>query len=135
MIDYKGFFEELKECYEKHLIEFNYDLRAVRFKDEENISNKVYSKAKTTTNQVSNQPKQSEQYDEKYNKNDYWIKKPAITNPPPIKRIFRNFENMVYYIALNLAEKIGRLPDHLHSRMILSIDNDEYLKTYVRKFG
>jgi len=117
MIDYKEFFEELKECYEKHSIEFNYDLRAVRFKNEENISNKVYS------------------YDEKYNKNDYWIKKTAITNPPPIKRIFQNFESMVYHIALNLAEKIGRLPDHLHSRMILSIDNDEYLKTYVRKFG
>ena len=136
MIVYKEFFEELRECYEKHSIDFNYDLRNVGFKYEENIPNKVYVKTKATTNQISNQPKQSEEYNENHNKNDYWIKKPAATNPPTkIKRIFQNFESMVYHIALNLAENIGRLPDHLHSRMVLSIDNNEYLKTYIRKFG
>ncbi len=49
--------------------------------------------------------------------------------------IFFGLPDMVYRIALNLAKKIGRLPDALHARMIFSTDEHAAVKTYIRRYA
>lgn len=50
-------------------------------------------------------------------------------------KIFADFKDMVYTLAWELSERIGRLPDSLHARMILSTDNHPLVKSYVWKWG
>lgn len=50
-------------------------------------------------------------------------------------RVFGNIREFVYHLALRLSRRIGRLPDALHARMIMSTDDDRSLKEYVRKHG
>lgn len=50
-------------------------------------------------------------------------------------KIFQCLADLVYFIALNLSKKIGRLPEALHVRMMMSTDDNAHRKEYVRNHG
>lgn len=49
--------------------------------------------------------------------------------------MFFDLTDMVYRLALKLAKKIGRLPDALHARMVLSSDDHPSVKRYIERYG
>lgn len=49
-------------------------------------------------------------------------------------KVFQTIAEAVYYLAWELASVIGRLPDHIHARMVLSTDKSPFLKKYVENF-
>lgn len=50
-------------------------------------------------------------------------------------KFFNSLADLVYTLAWELAEEIGRLPDNLHSRMVLSADKHRSRIKYIEKFG
>lgn len=49
--------------------------------------------------------------------------------------MFSGLSDMVYRLALKLAKSIGRLPGHLHARMVLSTDEHPAVKKYISRYG
>lgn len=125
-MDYQQFFIELKECYLQHGLEFKFDLKSVK----STYIPKIYNKANfnyksyrdTSCEAVSLKNKIA--YSKKTNIN-------VKTNMPHFTPS-ATLKEFVYKLAFMLAEKIGKLPDHLHSRMVLSTDKSIYKDLYFK---
>lgn len=50
-------------------------------------------------------------------------------------RLFSDFRDMVYTLAWELSRKIGRLPDSMHARMVLSADGHPMVRRYIEERG
>lgn len=50
-------------------------------------------------------------------------------------RYFYGPSDMVYTLAWELSQRIGRLPDGIHARMVLSIDDHACIRRYVAEWG
>jgi hypothetical protein len=62
-------------------------------------------------------------------------KKTALKGKKSDLQVFSNLPDMLYLLALELSQKIGRLPDALHARMVLTTDQNPSVKAYIRQFG
>jgi hypothetical protein len=137
MMDYENFFNELRECYIAHGLEFRHEwpLRAnLMIKNATNCYS--LNKKKLKTNKM---PKNWNIWtDSKQLRNSSLV--PSAhkinNNAPSICNFsFKEDRREVYNIALNLARKIGRLPDNLHSRMLLTADQHPSILAYLDEFG
>lgn len=131
-MDYNQFLFELEQCYADHGIEFpKHMLKKTFDKDWGSFMYKymnLYGSNPTHSIKHANWHNK----DHKINTNYAYSKQKYTT----FKNTFsNNISVMVYKIALHLAERIGKLPDHLHARMVMSLDNNIFIKKYIDKFG
>lgn len=61
--------------------------------------------------------------------------KEFLVTPKRKSRAFSDFRDMVYTLAWELSRKIGRLPDGLHARMVLSADGHPMVRRYIEERG
>jgi hypothetical protein len=144
-MDYEIFFRELEECYLENGLVFNYNLDDI--KRQSRFPGYYTSVVSTSTPFDLNLPKNvsyaSFSTDVVNSKADAdWVSEAreyaatfneSLAHQMNVK-IYKNLSDLVYFMALKLSEKIGKLPDHLHSRMILSHDKSEERIQYVRTF-
>jgi hypothetical protein len=64
-----------------------------------------------------------------------WIKTENYNNKRENFKVFQCLADLVYFLALSLSRKIGRLPEALHARMMMSTDDNANRKEYVRNHG
>jgi hypothetical protein len=135
-MDYEGFFEGLRECHLANGIPFRHEWPLRIYLMVKNATN-CYSmgKKKPKPNKIPkswgvfsgekhlNRPPVSSAY--KANKNA----------PSSRDFSFKQDQREVYTIALDLARKIGRLPDNLHNRMVLTADRHQSILAYLDEFG
>lgn len=134
--EYQVFFEELKACYKSHGLLMNarflspgtpnptgsYLGGSIKSKNSGHFSNKTPHLAKFG-------PPCS------YKNSAMNNKKTALKGKKSDLRVFSNLPDMLYLLALELSQKIGRLPDALHARMVLTTDQNPSVKAYIRQFG
>jgi len=140
MIDYEQFFFELRDLYLANGLEFNHELSDV--KRSISSSRHVGILTDLTLDKELVAKEGEEIFAESFKPNN---KKMPFHNGIKIDnnklfnkamwKFYKSFEEFVYSLAYELAEKIGKLPDAMHSRMILSICNSPSRKKYVLKFG
>jgi hypothetical protein len=138
MIDYEQFFFELRDLYLANGLEFNHELKDVK----RNISSSRHVgilKDVALDKDLLGEEKFPKDSLKPTNKkipfqNGIKIDNNKLFNKA-MWRFYKSFEEFVYSTAYELAEKIGRLPDAMHSRMILSTDDSPARKNYVLKFG
>ena len=134
-MDYETFFYALRECHRSHGLPFDH-----RFSD-------AFDK-ETKGNKFSNTILKSFCYSKKTRSGGCVMEIKAPTNGATKNgtysksfdfkmpwSMWRNPADMVYTIAWRLSERIGRLPDHLHNRMVLSADRHIAISRYIRKHG
>lgn len=144
-MDYRQFFEELKYCYLSRGLSFDYDfeksvskgcnsaakhtqsLHVLNKKSlkESGIKNYLYS---NSDSKVRNRI--SEDFKKILDSEKMWSTKYFYA-----PRLFYSVGDMVYGLAWELALKIGKLPDALHSRMVFSLDGHRATRMYIKEFG
>lgn len=124
-MDHRTFFEELRECHLENGLPFGYELSGP-------IVKSIYYGFLSATNKYCYSGKSASPAT---NKN-------LATTAIPAKNLsngsgkWHSFQaDIVYAIAWRLSERIGRLPDPLHNRMVFSIDGHPAVARYIRKHG
>jgi hypothetical protein len=135
-MDYEVFFDELRECHLANGLPFEYEWPL-----------RVYMMIKNTANcySVCNKKSKPNKMPKSYGVsagNKYFNFPPvpslskANKNAPTIRDFKYNQDRReIYRIALELARKIGRLPDSLHNRMVLATDRHPAILAYMDEFG
>lgn len=131
-MDYGEFFKELKACHMEHGIPFGYEFSGPVKNANicpgfvNSIKNKSCYSRKACSKKFSY--KSNRKLATTLNKNLLWNLKSSMA--------FSSFpSDLVYGIAWRLSERIGRLPDNLHNRMVLSIDGHPAIARYIEKHG
>lgn len=144
-MDYESFFRELEECHIENGLEFNYNLDDIKRQSRfpgyytsvvstsmpldldppKNVSYASFSPTGVNSKADSEWVSEARKYTATFNQ--------SLADQMNVK-IYKDLVDLVYFIALELSDKIGTLPDHLHSRMILSHDKSEERIKYVKKF-
>ena len=135
MIDYEQFFFELRDLYLANGLEFRHELNDVKQSISCSRHVGILTDIKLDKDLFGEEklPKDSFKPTNKF-QNGIKIDNNKLFNKA-MWRFCKSFEEFVYSKAYELAEKIGRLPDAMHSRMILSTDDSPSLKKYVMQFG
>jgi hypothetical protein len=133
-MDYDQFLEEINECYRLNGLEPGYGLdRLATSPVNLGIATKsthVPLKAAEKQKWLVEKSKSNRIILDKHNANE--------SEKLELKRqykFFNSLADLVYTLAWELAENIGRLPDNLHSRMVLSTDKHKSRIRYIEKFG
>lgn len=128
-MDYEAFFDELVAEYALHNVEIRYylDKSKIKFGTNDPFAAQLNDGSEII---VLGEPKvkshgwYSVDYDGLKNlKNNTHLK------------FFPNAADLVYCLAYELSERVGRLRDSLHNRMVLSSDRSHWRKRYVKRFG
>lgn len=128
-MDCQTFLEELKDCYKINGIEFPDSLLFYRSNSSTRVPfNGKPAKHDRLKNQIS-----SYAYAKVGNATPSYKHYNAMSKQKI--KVFTDFRDMVYTLAWELSERIGRLPDSLHARMVLSIDGHPMVKSYIGKWG
>lgn len=141
-MDYRQFFDELKACYLSHGLAFEYDFdksvskgcKSSKWPKFHQVLSKNISKGLGNKNYAYSNSKGSQNYQDHASKNSMKFEKIVAKNCFFFPR-FSSVGDMVYYLAWELALKVGRLPDALHARMIFSLDGHRAVRNYIKKFG
>ena len=141
MIDYEQFFFELRDLYLKNGLEFKHELSDVKRSISSSRHVGVLARAAFVGGFVPELTLDKEIF-KSFKPNN---KKILARNGIEINnnklfdkakwKFYKSFEEFIFAMAYELAEKIGKLPDAMHSRMILSICDSPSRKKYVLKFG
>jgi hypothetical protein len=135
MIDYEQFFFELRDLYLANGLEFNHELNDVK----RSISSSLHVGVLTDLTLDKDLGKEIFKSFKPNNKKMPFRDGIKIDNNKFFDKakwkFYKSFEEFIYSMAYELAEKIGKLPDAMHSRMILSICDSPSRKKYVLKFG
>lgn len=144
-MDYEQFFMELKECYSSHGLEFNYDFDSSVVKSWKNHFNKwgrilmskygLKNPRPFVFDKYSTGPDIKKSWNalqDKYAHASSAIKSSIYALRP---RVFFGVADMVYTLAWELSCEIGRLPDSLHARMVLSTDDHRARRNYIENHG
>lgn len=120
-MDYATFFDDLETCYKENEIQFRCSYSSA-------IRNFIVSVD-------PNAPElQKEEITYTWDKNKKHFAGQFLNHKSFDFKVFKTKREVIYYLAWELACVIGRLPDKLHARMVLSTDRDPFLKTYLRSF-
>ena len=132
-MDYDQFLEEINECYRMNGLEPGYGL------DRLSISPANKFGIATKTPPVPTMLAEKQKWLMQKSKGNVLPKDNANDHEKlELKRQYKYFTSLadlVYTLAWELAEEIGRLPDNLHSRMVLSADKHRSRIKYIEKFG
>jgi hypothetical protein len=132
-MDYEGFFKELKECHLAYGIPFEHEWPLRTYFMIKNATN-CYSPGKK-------KPKPNKSWGvfsggKHFNRSPVPSVHKANKNAPSICDFsYEQDQREIYAIALGLARRIGRLPDGLHNRMVLTTDRHPAILTYLDGFG
>jgi hypothetical protein len=132
-MDYDQFLEEINECYRLNGLEPGYGLDRIAISPANNFG--IATKSTPVPPMAAAKQK--------------WLIQKSKCNVLPkdntnesekleLKRQYKFFTtlaDLTYTLAWELAENIGRLPDNLHSRMVLSTDKHRSRMRYIEKFG
>jgi hypothetical protein len=135
-MDYEGFFEELRECHLANGIPFRHEWPLRAYLMIKNATN-CYSVGKKKPN-PNKMPKTwgmhsgNKHFNSSLSSSAYKANKNA---PSFCDFSYDQDRREVYTIALDLARKIGRLPDNLHNRMVLTADRHPAILAYLDEFG
>lgn len=143
-MDAAAFFEDLRRCYSENGLPFDYDMEKSVSTKNLNFSCKSFSYAAAgKKNQAAGTGSLRDCFKE-YSKSKFLenIVKDApmmtknfasneVSKWGGIPRIFSSAEDMLYTLAWELSLVIGRLPDAVHARMILSVDHHHARLAYV----
>ena len=134
-MDYDQFLEEINECYRLNGLEPGYGLdrlatSPVNFFGIATKSTPVPTMWAEKQKWLVEKSKSNRILPNKHNANE--------SEKLELKRqykFFNSLADLVYTLAWELAESIGRLPDNLHSRLVLSTDKHRSRIRYIEKFG
>jgi hypothetical protein len=148
MMEYEDFLKELKDCYEAHGHDFWRAVFCFCYSNKGNKSglgkfdNKfAYQGIKSNlhVNAVLDNPSAQKKIDSKKEATEVFKSRKSFA--PANKHwgvgigTFMDVKDVVYSLAWELSQKIGRLPDHIHARMSLSIDRHPSVSRYIERFG
>lgn len=139
-MDYHQFFLELRDCYASHGLEFGHDFESSVIKSWTHIPNKWMqppfhnnmSKPPFCYSDKPPSPGNWAALRDKYAGASSSTKASLYALRP---RVFFSAADMVYTLAWDLSREIGRLPDALHARMVLSTDDHRARRTYIESHG
>jgi hypothetical protein len=134
-MDYEIFFKELKECHLANGIPFEHEWPLRAYLTIKNATN-CYSlgKKKPKPNKT---PKSWGIFrgNKHFNGPPVPFLSKANKNAPSSRDfMYKQDRREIYTIALGLARKIGRLPDGLHNRMVLTADRHPAILAYLDEF-
>lgn len=124
-MDYDQFLNELRVAYSQRGLEMQYVPTNKRYAVEENTY-------------VPKPKDQTFTWDKKQVKmGNNWMTKTYNNNKDYNKsfKVFDTIAEIAYYFAFRLSMIIGKLPEALHVRMIMSTDDNRHRKEYVRIHG
>ena len=124
-MDYDQFLKELRAVYSENGFEMEYASYNGRY----SVKQETYiPKKKEQTFTWNKNP---------MNISNDWMGK-SYNNNKNYDKSFKMFESIaevVYYFAFRLSSLIGKLPEALHVRMVMSTDDNWHRKEYVRIHG
>lgn len=144
-MDYRAFFEELGRSYAHNGLEFPYTYDGFYYGVLTRnktvlgpfIAESAYKKAYAVPKEQTSFPK-ALSHPWCYASSDGKAKAPWYAKSIEEIQKARYFEgpaDMVYTLAWELSQRIGRLPDGLHARMVLSADDHRCIRRYVAEWG
>lgn len=142
-MDCAAFFEEIRREFVSRGLEFRYSPERFVYGDLFKVAPSYQAnKNKFVSLGVNNKSKKDLSAASKCS-GDYEIWDNCISKSQPYVivrddqdvEMFFDLLDMVYRLALKLAKKIGRLPDALHARMVLSSDDHPSVKRYIERYG
>lgn len=145
-MDYRQFFDDLKECYSSRGFPFDYDFDKSVSKSCNSLGKSLGPLASFFSKQLSRRLK-SENFVYSNKGKDFRANYSGDFKIPMWKdhvfpkqyffvpRLFYGVEDMVYSLAWELSCRIGRLPDALHARMVFSLDSHRAIRRYIEKHG
>lgn len=131
-MDCRTFFEELGQSYVDNGLDFPYSYEGFYFGD--------FGRAKAQPKSAHPHPPPNKKKYDLYSRLfdgkavEYKWYSPPIDHKQK-DRLFKNPTDMVYTLAWELSQRIGRLPAALHARMVIGGDDHPCVRRYIAEWG
>jgi hypothetical protein len=129
MIDSEQFFLELRDLYIANGLEFNHSLETFPNNKYSVLCTDMRSNCRPKSFEPIVPPASNSERNLVQQKNNR-----KLFSQIDIK-YFKSLEEFLYAMAYELAERTGRLPDNIHSRIVLSTHDSQSRLKYILKFG